>query len=477
MVPPSSERSYRARCRWTLIFGLIVSLPLASLRAAPERQDNCGPFALYSACGRLGVETSLDTLRAELLSQDQGTSLLQLSQAAQWRGLTTRAAKLTADELLGLSSPAIVFVGGNHFVLVAAVDARAREVFVIDEAGPPRWTAVRDFASAWQGEALILNTPRRPAGPKLWLPSTKAEMPALTGGRGETRTVTLFNIGDQPLELRSIKFSCPCAEGVFEPATVPPGGHSKLNLVIDSSDKKTTLSVNALILTNETNRGKSIELTAPIKKTVEFLPSFIALGDFAPDAAPMEFSARLRAPGPPLDPTPAFLAEGFTFLGVKRVERDDLEIRIRVDPAKLETDPDGRFRTVVGLKIKHPQYEYASLAVAGRRLPPFELMPAATFSAGVRPGQALRYTFAIKRHARRDGEVQITAAEAVHWKLAEDQLLIETTAPNKPGLFRRTVRVEASGASRELSIVGVVAAGAAPEASRLESKPAGKIGS
>lgn len=116
---------------------------------------DCGVVCLKMALRRQGVNATLEQLRVAAQQTSAGTSLLGLKRAAEARGVRASAWQLSGQDLARIPLPAIAFIDGQHFVVVAGVDGDGG-ITVLDPArGRLRYRA-ESFYRHWQGETLLL---------------------------------------------------------------------------------------------------------------------------------------------------------------------------------------------------------------------------------------------------------------------------------------------------------------------------------
>lgn len=94
-----------------LILAGVLAVAVGSGCLAGDK--DCGPIALNTICGRLGMATSVEELRGLAGASDQGTTLLGLAEAASAKGLSTLSMKTTLNELKSANVPAIAYLWKN----------------------------------------------------------------------------------------------------------------------------------------------------------------------------------------------------------------------------------------------------------------------------------------------------------------------------------------------------------------------------
>ncbi len=96
------------------------SITAALVSASPAEAD-CGPRSLWLVCQKLGVSTSVETLRQLAGTTAKGTSMAGLAKAAEAVGLKAEGVQVSREALAEIEMPAIAWVNQNHYVALIAV--------------------------------------------------------------------------------------------------------------------------------------------------------------------------------------------------------------------------------------------------------------------------------------------------------------------------------------------------------------------
>lgn len=113
----------------------------------------CGPQALHRLLVNKGIESSVEEL-AQLAGTDEtGTTMQGLIDAAESKGITL--AGVEAPEPQQLDTPFIAYVDGNHYLLVTEVTPHL--LAVSDRGNDPASMDFAEFARRWDGKALVLS--------------------------------------------------------------------------------------------------------------------------------------------------------------------------------------------------------------------------------------------------------------------------------------------------------------------------------
>lgn len=115
---PVTVHSQKRDVKTSLASPLDVIAPLC---AAAADQADCGPRALLLLCQHAGIKTELPALRREAETTAQGTTMVGLALAAQANGFHPKGVQMNPQALSHLSSPAIAWVDGKHYIAVLSI--------------------------------------------------------------------------------------------------------------------------------------------------------------------------------------------------------------------------------------------------------------------------------------------------------------------------------------------------------------------
>lgn len=107
----------------------------------------CGPICLKMISQYYGENVSIAELETLTKMDDDGTSLLDLSTAADSIGFGSLAVQISFDEFIEAPLPAIVHWKENHFVVVYDISTDA--VFVADPAIGKVEYSIKQFCKGW----------------------------------------------------------------------------------------------------------------------------------------------------------------------------------------------------------------------------------------------------------------------------------------------------------------------------------------
>ena len=115
----------------------------------------CGPVALSKMLAALGKECTESELARTAGTDETGTSMYGLVQAARAQGVILHGVQAVRGE--GIEPPFIAYVNGDHFVYVSAFDPETG-YRVEDVDGVSSTIATSAFKAGWDGKALVAET-------------------------------------------------------------------------------------------------------------------------------------------------------------------------------------------------------------------------------------------------------------------------------------------------------------------------------
>ncbi|MFA6467758.1 MAG: cysteine peptidase family C39 domain-containing protein [Bacteroidota bacterium] len=119
-----------------------------------KHSNDCGLSALQMVFNHYEIPSTVEALEQTITLSPNGASMLVLKETAEKKGLHVRGWRLTVNDLLAKPFPAILFIKGNHFIVVDSV--RHEELFLRDPALGRIKMPVEQLPKIWGGETLIL---------------------------------------------------------------------------------------------------------------------------------------------------------------------------------------------------------------------------------------------------------------------------------------------------------------------------------
>ncbi|KPK42916.1 MAG: hypothetical protein AMJ78_00720 [Omnitrophica WOR_2 bacterium SM23_29] len=116
-------------------------------------KNRCGPEVLSMLLKTYGIESSPEEIAFLAGTDEEGTSMLGLKQAAEKKGLSLSALKLTSAKLSKYEDKAILFIDNSHYVLLK--DVTKKGITVTDSSRTLN-ISLKQLKKRWQGEALAL---------------------------------------------------------------------------------------------------------------------------------------------------------------------------------------------------------------------------------------------------------------------------------------------------------------------------------
>ena len=121
-----------------------------------EQVTQCGPVCLQMIAKHYGLNIELKRLEVLTKMDDSGTSILNLTEAADSIGLNSLAAKMTFDKLSTVPLPVIVHWNNNHFLIVYKISENT--VWVADPKSGKKTYNRKDFCDNWLNSTLATST-------------------------------------------------------------------------------------------------------------------------------------------------------------------------------------------------------------------------------------------------------------------------------------------------------------------------------
>ena len=125
---------------------------------------DCGVACLAMVCRHFGRDVAPAHIRMAVGTGADGTSLRGIQRGGEYVGLEVRVIKASKDHVEQLPLPAIIHWGGNHWVVLYAVDGE--RAWIADPARRLRRVGRPDLEAEWSGYAALPSpTPRLAEAP------------------------------------------------------------------------------------------------------------------------------------------------------------------------------------------------------------------------------------------------------------------------------------------------------------------------
>lgn len=251
----------------------------------------CGPLCLLSICDYHKITTTIDEIVCESdYNAKYGTTMLGLHLAAQKLGLSSIPLKIDIHQLCRFNNPIIVFVNGNHFLIVHR--CKGDKVLIQNPPSFPFLVSKEAFLKKWDGEALVFDKKLKNKmeskiaektapleGSSIHFYKTEFFAGTVIEGEKLSHIFEFTNIGSDALEV-STRSTCSCTTAILSDRKILSGGHGQIKIEYDTNGKKGHTQQGAYLYTNDP-RKKIVKLTiaATVKSSVRIVPEEIWLDE------------------------------------------------------------------------------------------------------------------------------------------------------------------------------------------------------
>ena len=128
-----------------------------------DRDNTCGPATLKMILSHHGVNITLRELEKKVRMSARGSSLSALKEAAESFGLNANGLMLKKEDLRVSPLPLVLFVRGEHFIVLDSVDVEG-SLFVRDPMVGRMKITLQGLEDIWKGEALVFDDRVGPQG-------------------------------------------------------------------------------------------------------------------------------------------------------------------------------------------------------------------------------------------------------------------------------------------------------------------------
>lgn len=225
-------------------------------RPSPDDATLCGPKCLHLICMYYGLPVSFDQILSlkSVSIDEKGMSLLTLRDAAAELGLSATGVRFTWEDLIQRPQASILFVHGDHFVVVPprGGPTNGDYVFVLDGDSHAKWEKSR-LLTQWKGEALIFHNADQ--APSKNAPGLKLETMSRFLGVVEANSVKEVDFpfeytGTAPARITSLKTGCGCSKIKASAEVLNSGDKGAFSVEIDLKGRRGPFKTYASIQTD-----------------------------------------------------------------------------------------------------------------------------------------------------------------------------------------------------------------------------------
>ncbi len=394
-----------------------ISFPkdLFKISAAPQQPDRdneterayleCGPRSLLIACQIIGIDANFDELVGSSdFSEESGTTMAGLYQAATLKGLNPAGVRTTLDDLYRLDMPVIAHVNEGHFLVVTEADPR--HIRIRDPIQQYDSLSPEEFERIWNGALLIFTVDREDVAPisvdsssqppPLHARERRHHFAEAIAGQELKHTFTITNTGGDPVLITDIRNTCYCTTAILTDKNIAPGKNVQIEVTLNVPSRNETIKERVRIHTDSPAQPTlEFSITANARLPLAAIPEHIVLGSFSPEAfKPKTFILR-QVLDPPVQ--------------IRSVTTDSEHFGV-----EYETDPaTGNVRGEIHLEPGMPIGEFTHLlrvefgrngntaamtmSIIGKVLGDFNVFPRQLFFGITRPGDTNRKSLTVTR--------------------------------------------------------------------------------
>ena len=119
-----------------------------------NKENNCGPAALKMIFNHYKIISTLPEIEAEVKLSEMGTSMFALKKMAELKGFHAEGWRLTLNDFLKITFPAILFVNGDHFIVADSV--LNDTLYYRDPTNGKCKLKTNSLLKIWNGETLVI---------------------------------------------------------------------------------------------------------------------------------------------------------------------------------------------------------------------------------------------------------------------------------------------------------------------------------
>ena len=218
--------------------------------------NNCGPLSLQVICMFYGIPSTVDEIATLARTDSSGTTVANLCSAAKQKGFETEMVKWSIEDLKAITSPVIVFVDGNHFMVV---ESFGQGVFKIwDVPKPSASISERAFMPRWKGHVITCQPIFDETGPRIAIDRAVYDFGEIWEEEKVRHTFTVRNLGNMDLEISDVQSSCRCTSLVVTDRILAPNEIGQIAVEYDSRGYRGTAEESITIASNDPIRPTTV---------------------------------------------------------------------------------------------------------------------------------------------------------------------------------------------------------------------------
>lgn len=313
-----------------LVFFAIVNGVYAE---ASSQENNCAAIALWQSARMEGINSPLEHVKAKIQHTDKAISLGDLKQVAEQLGLTTKIVIPKWEDIIKLTSPAIVRLNDNNFVVIER-PIGTRYVLVVDCTGAHRLYTREESEDMLQGELLIVSNPKLQEEkaksqvkepPKIVFDEPRYDFGEVEEGTVVTHSFKFRNDGGSPLKITNVRKGCGCTSAVAGKEELQPGEESEIKVTFNSKGRRGRQTQRIQVYSNDPENPRvELIITGLVKQEFYVTPSRLYVGRVAR--------------GKPVTREIYIMEPGDTNIEITKTETSTPDIKVEVVPFEKETN-------------------------------------------------------------------------------------------------------------------------------------------
>ena len=122
-------------------------------------RKGCGAYSLQMVFAARGVDMPIEDIREGIGISDAGSTMQSMRDFARRNGIGAEGWSLRFDNLRNIHTPSILFLYGDHFVVLDSVGA-GDLAYIRDPADGRRVLGRDELCSNWHGDVLVFDDER-----------------------------------------------------------------------------------------------------------------------------------------------------------------------------------------------------------------------------------------------------------------------------------------------------------------------------